>query len=1494
MSEKRLYVLKNNDDTLLRKIAKFLYQTITGYSGSWAQGLIELYTAEEGIADGRYDLWDKVAKASKVSITDKNQLKVKVGLFNNPMLFELDGWTGRYGLSSDFLISLHLATLSPDLVTTIAQTFDTRAQVYLDYVKEARVESFFHTSNMDDDEYIPLEDLEDYMNDSSSWNFFDNWFLSRKEAQTILEECDIDSLKSGKYTCGGEDPSEVLYCYDGGTDYKSVSGDCFTEVVADDVVSWASSVFENQYVKKKQAWSHKGSSGNGMVNIKVMNGTADEDDADAFFKDCGSGLFDGADEPGILFHEGGWWNHHTTESDVDLYKIHDILEALDSMYKIVQDDIAGGNNFKIVGEPGPSSCPLTYRTILNPDSEYYLENYLAFDDFKTIANDNDGYTEVVIGAWQTNRELKREGDEGYNPDYDAEIILSMLVRNSQANKDSNNYSLSLVLYRTYDFVEMVEKGFDGNMSGKTCSEKTSKKESCQNCRRYVSDIIKALKKIDDEHYKTYVPHLARVVGSWFRDTYFIIPENDSSDVAIQDAYDDYDEYKSGDLAFNNIEIIKNDELFLEETGELWTDYIYYDDENGKEYDYAIFVINPDGSYLESQADIDKWKNEYYKDLPEEIYKSIGILNKNNINYYGYIDVTPDENSGIPKDTDIEQLFKDNEVAFVKRAKTSKSEKTKDFAGWSAYDFDGFQSDEKKALDINEDTPEKIKRVHDAYNFSKKDDEEDEKIFYYTLLADENVVIQKDDAQRGMTNEKIKYLFKNKKYYKYDGTTARAFDIRDDWQECIKLLANTDTIKYADTEELLKKVSRTGIKTSLFGHGDLFNAIKEAEADGEIDMITDTEETIINGYIDAIYYKDEDILNYLSGLKFARDFDGDKKADLVSKNLEDNLDIGDQFDGLEITESTKFDYDPRNPELINKIDINTESLAAFSILENTHTADADYAYRDFKELICELDYFDKEDLTAPASDVLEWILPESKFSEWPLREYDKVNEFGTMVHSTEMYSNLQEITNIHLSQTASNSGNSSQILTPIDDGFEKNDIIVSPATAKILEIGTVTVDNENTVSILNRIYVGEKSQDQLQKEETDGPKDKTLVTQEEYDKIESFARSKENDTASLFGKSYETGYIKLEVIGSKSLTKFEKLHDTGVISKEIYDSLNAFYKDYFSESHNKTICDSYIIYIEGIDFTGSLEDGSSFTSIDETVLNKLFSQYTNGANLSTNQKVTTSDISKDEDFKIIIGSNEYKTNYYELRPVPGYYPQARQDEMKENEELKKSAPSIIKLDEEIYIKAGTILGIAGNANIKIVMKDKDNAVVENVEDYIDEYANRKSIRGTIAKSYGGEISATENGIRTEEDIIYAIENVGWEVNEINQIKSEFIDGLLEIQSTYDIDPLAALAVFHWESKCGIAYPGHHRIANIQKWSGMNDKELHEVDGQFTCWNSYYDAILDFGNYVRNSPALRGATTMDDLESFNGYGCIFEGAATHDAETYNQLKEVLKNR
>ena len=115
----------------------------------------------------------------------------------------------------------------------------------------------------------------------------------------------------------------------------------------------------------------------------------------------------------------------------------------------------------------------------------------------------------------------------------------------------------------------------------------------------------------------------------------------------------------------------------------------------------------------------------------------------------------------------------------------------------------------------------------------------------------------------------------------------------------------------------------------------------------------------------------------------------KSLDEVLKYKTQLLDESGEKKGKEITID----------EVSGQVSLNQDSLNAFSILENTHTLDADYIYRDFKELIVELGYFTKEELTESIPRVLAWVIPETGSYGYPFNELDKkVNDFGTLIHS----------------------------------------------------------------------------------------------------------------------------------------------------------------------------------------------------------------------------------------------------------------------------------------------------------------------------------------------------------------------------------------------------------------------------------------------------------------------------------------------------------------
>ncbi|MCI8965102.1 MAG: hypothetical protein HFJ43_01905 [Clostridia bacterium] len=83
----------------------------------------------------------------------------------------------------------------------------------------------------------------------------------------------------------------------------------------------------------------------------------------------------------------------------------------------------------------------------------------------------------------------------------------------------------------------------------------------------------------------------------------------------------------------------------------------------------------------------------------------------------------------------------------------------------------------------------------------------------------------------------------------------------------------------------------------------------------------------------------------------------------------------------------------------KISFNKESLSAFSILEHETSVDAQLIYRDLKELLVELNYFDYSDFEKDIKEILEWPIPEYKDSLWPDRKIEKqVLEYGTLIAS----------------------------------------------------------------------------------------------------------------------------------------------------------------------------------------------------------------------------------------------------------------------------------------------------------------------------------------------------------------------------------------------------------------------------------------------------------------------------------------------------------------
>lgn len=139
VAENKTYIIKNVQRNLLEYFIPGI-GTI-----KLTQDLIFGDLLNDGMIEIRTDLLlggdtDKTLKANKFSInreTNELIITLKRHLFagKDKYAYSLDGWTGKYGKSLEFLLTLHLATMSPEFATEVAKNSEFDALVRIKFEK---------------------------------------------------------------------------------------------------------------------------------------------------------------------------------------------------------------------------------------------------------------------------------------------------------------------------------------------------------------------------------------------------------------------------------------------------------------------------------------------------------------------------------------------------------------------------------------------------------------------------------------------------------------------------------------------------------------------------------------------------------------------------------------------------------------------------------------------------------------------------------------------------------------------------------------------------------------------------------------------------------------------------------------------------------------------------------------------------------------------------------------------------------------------------------------------------------------------------------------------------------------------------------------------------------------------------------------------------------------------------------------------------------------
>ncbi len=389
------------------------------------------------------------------------------------------------------------------------------------------------------------------------------------------------------------------------------------------------------------------------------------------------------------------------------------------------------------------------------------------------------------------------------------------------------------------------------------------------CKTYWKAAVGYMHSETDYDYNTYVPYIESVTDHWYRDVYFVADEN-------QELVDyDYD-----------YEAIMR---------ERWTLYETYGTDNPEKMgEYKLYPLKKNGEYAKNL-------NEVYVEDESKKSEAQAKIDSSTMLFDG----TYEEATALT-------------IHVAKKATTIKIGDEYEDLNWEKVEGTNKYSAYSSKVD---ETPDYQKLYHEGMDkYDKASDIKKKAMDHIYGVIKIGNITQQGEGQRTETNSKIKKMFLENRYFRFDGDKLKA--------EAIVALRNKYNLKFGPLQ-------------------------KDANTPYTEEELEKMEITVT---------KDGDVLNGTSG-----------------------------------TVSNAATYNAK--QLSGTVSINQESLDAFTMLENTHTLDADYIYRDFKELIVELGYFEKEELTDETPRVMEFPVPETGSAGYPNRSIDKIEaEPGTMIHS----------------------------------------------------------------------------------------------------------------------------------------------------------------------------------------------------------------------------------------------------------------------------------------------------------------------------------------------------------------------------------------------------------------------------------------------------------------------------------------------------------------
>ena len=241
---------------------------------------------------------------------------------------------------------------------------------------------------------------------------------------------------------------------------------------------------------------------------------------------------------------------------------------------------------------------------------------------------------------------------------------------------------------------------------------------------------------------------------------------------------------------------------------------------------------------------------------------------------------------------------------------------------------------------------------------------------------------------------------------------------------------------------------------------------------------------------------------------------------------------------------------RGTNCFKEVDVRSNALAAFSILENNTSEDAEYILRDLKNLFVDLGYFTKEELKTSDTHVFQWPMMSYLNPYWPQKRFEKQQrDYGTLIRSKVSTDNIRNGYNADGTERTEEEEQSG-LYSP---NFDTNTTVQPPKEEP---------DDDNTDN-------GDDTNTDDQQDEITNP---TATLEDGFEPGLNVA-------SPVTGEIIEEGadYIKIKVLDNTAITEYEP-----------------FYNKY------KDVCPGYTMYIKGFQKVDiNSESASEYLKVEHT-------------------------------------------------------------------------------------------------------------------------------------------------------------------------------------------------------------------------------------------------------------------------------------------------------